>query len=108
MASRIEALVLSIAGSVRYRPTGGIKGSYRIDLHGRTLIVDPRNDYLNDFDTLLAPDGRPLALPLDWYEWPIALRFHARIRGMVRFDGLDALLAAMEGDRAAVLAALRR
>lgn len=58
--------------------------------------------------TLLAPDGRPLALPLDWYEWPIALRFHARIRGMVRFDGLDALLAAMEGDRAAVLAALRR
>ncbi|MCX5689989.1 MAG: hypothetical protein NTV94_09455 [Planctomycetota bacterium] len=53
----IEALVLSTAGSVRYRPTGGIKGSYRIDLHGRTLIVDPRNDYVNDFDTLLAPDG---------------------------------------------------
>jgi riboflavin kinase/FMN adenylyltransferase len=56
--------------------------------------------------TLLAPDGRALDLPLDWYAWPIALRFHARIRGMVRFDGLEALLAAMEGDRAAVLAAV--
>jgi riboflavin kinase/FMN adenylyltransferase len=56
--------------------------------------------------TLLAPDGRALALPLDWYGWTVALRFHARIRGMERFDGLPALLEAMEGDRRAVLAAV--
>lgn len=55
--------------------------------------------------TLLAPDGRPLALPLDWYGFDIALRFHRWIRGMERFDSLDALLARMEGDRAAVIAA---
>lgn len=42
---------------MRYRDDGGIKGTYRIDLFGRTLVVDPRNDYTNDFDTLLAPDG---------------------------------------------------
>jgi riboflavin kinase/FMN adenylyltransferase len=57
--------------------------------------------------TLLEPDGRPLDLPLDWYGWPIRLRFHERIRGMERFGGLEALLAAMEGDRAAVLSTMR-
>ena len=54
--------------------------------------------------TLLAPDGTPIGLPLDWYDWPLRLRFLARIRGMVRFDGLEALLSAMEGDRAAIVA----
>ncbi len=57
--------------------------------------------------TLLEPDGRPIALPLDWYGWALRLRFHARIRGMVRFDGLSALLEAMEGDRAAIVHAMR-
>jgi hypothetical protein len=52
----IESLVLSIGGITRYRPKGGLQGSYRIDLHGRTLVVDPRDDYINDLDTLLAPD----------------------------------------------------
>ncbi|MFM7133882.1 MAG: bifunctional riboflavin kinase/FMN adenylyltransferase [Planctomycetota bacterium] len=56
--------------------------------------------------TVLAPDGSALALPLDWYGWELRLRFHARVRGMVRFESLDALLAAMEGDRAAVLRAM--
>jgi riboflavin kinase/FMN adenylyltransferase len=56
--------------------------------------------------TLLAPDGRPLALPLDWYGFELRLRFHAWIRGMERFASLDALLARMECDRAAVLDAL--
>lgn len=56
--------------------------------------------------TLLAGDGKPIALALDWYGWPIRLRFHARVRGMERFDSLDALLRAMEGDRAAVLRAM--
>lgn len=55
--------------------------------------------------TLLAPDGRPLALPLDWYGFELRLRFHRWIRGMERFGSLDALLARMELDRAAVLAA---
>ena len=55
--------------------------------------------------TLLAADGRPLALPLDWYGFELRLRFHRWIRGMERFASLEALLARMEGDRAAVLAA---
>lgn len=55
--------------------------------------------------TLLAPDGRPLALPLDWYGFPLRLRFHRWIRGMERFDSLEALLARMEVDRAEILAA---
>ena len=56
--------------------------------------------------TLLARDGRPCAFPLDWYGFELRLRFHAWIRGQERFDGLDALLARMEVDRAAVLAAV--
>ncbi len=58
--------------------------------------------------TLLAPDGRPLALPLDWYGFPLRLRFHRWIRGMERFDSLEALLARMEVDRAEILAAAAR
>jgi len=56
--------------------------------------------------TLLARDGRPCAFPLDWYGFELRLRFHAWIRGQERFDGLDALLARMEIDRAAVLVAV--
>ena len=56
--------------------------------------------------TLLARDGRPCAFPLDWYGFELRLRFHAWIRGQERFGGLDALLARMEIDRAAVLAAV--
>jgi len=55
--------------------------------------------------TLLAPDGRPLGLPLDWYGFELRLRFHRWIRGMERFASLEALLERMEGDRAAVLTA---
>jgi riboflavin kinase/FMN adenylyltransferase len=55
--------------------------------------------------TLLAPDGAPLSLPLDWYGFPLRLRFHRWIRGMERFGSLEALLARMEVDRVAVLAA---
>lgn len=55
--------------------------------------------------TLLERDGRPLALPLDWYGFELRLRFHRWIRGMVRFASLEALLARMEGDRADVIAA---
>lgn len=55
--------------------------------------------------TLLAPDGRPLALPLDWYGVPLRLRFHRWIRGMERFDSLEALLTRMEVDRTEILAA---
>jgi riboflavin kinase/FMN adenylyltransferase len=57
--------------------------------------------------TLLAPSGQPLALPLDWYGWPLRVRFHERIRGMERFDGLSALLEAMERDRGAIVHAMR-
>jgi hypothetical protein len=53
----IEALVLSSGGVMRFRPAGGIKGSYRIDLHYRTLVVQPREKYTNDLDSLLAPAG---------------------------------------------------
>jgi len=38
----IEALVLSLQGTARYLPGGGIQGRYRIDLQGRTLTVEPR------------------------------------------------------------------
>jgi riboflavin kinase / FMN adenylyltransferase len=55
--------------------------------------------------TLLAPDGRPLALPLDWYGFELRLRFHHWIRPMQRFGSLEALLSRMEEDRSAVLAA---
>ena len=55
--------------------------------------------------TLLARDGRPLALPLDWYGFELALRFHRWIRGMEKFSSLEALLSRMEGDRSAVIAA---
>jgi riboflavin kinase/FMN adenylyltransferase len=55
--------------------------------------------------TLLERDGRPRAFPLDWYGFELRLRFLAWIRGQERFDGLDALLARMEIDRAAVLTA---
>ena len=55
--------------------------------------------------TLLAADGRPLALPLDWYGFELRLRFHGWIRAMERFSSVEALLARMETDRAAVLAA---
>lgn len=57
--------------------------------------------------TLLARDGRPCAFPLDWYGFELRLAFHAWIRAQERFDGLDALLARMEVDRAAVLTAVR-
>ncbi len=56
--------------------------------------------------TLLTPSGSPLDLPLDWYGWTIRLRFHAWIRGQVRFASLDALRDEMERDRASVLAAM--
>ena len=56
--------------------------------------------------TLLERDGRPCALPLDWYGFELRLRFHAFLRGQERFPGLEALLARMEIDRAAVLAAV--
>jgi riboflavin kinase/FMN adenylyltransferase len=56
--------------------------------------------------TLLERDGRPCALPLDWYGFELRLRFHAFLRGQERFSGLDALLARMEIDRAAVLRAI--
>jgi riboflavin kinase/FMN adenylyltransferase len=56
--------------------------------------------------TLLERDGRPCALPLDWYGFELRLRFHAFLRGQERFSGLDALLARMEIDRAAVLRAV--
>jgi len=55
--------------------------------------------------TLLAKDGRPLSLPLDWYGFELALRFHAWIRGMEKFGSLEALLSRMETDRSAVIAA---
>ena len=58
--------------------------------------------------TLLAPDGRPIALPLDWYGWTLHLRFHRFIRAQVRFDGVAALLERMELDRAAIVAAVGR
>jgi riboflavin kinase/FMN adenylyltransferase len=57
--------------------------------------------------TLLTQSGQPIALPLDWYGWPLRLRFHERIRGMERFDGLSALLEAMERDRGAIVHAMR-
>jgi len=53
--------------------------------------------------TLLAPDGRPVPLPLDWYGFELRLRFHRWIRGMERFASLEALLARMEVDRTEVL-----
>lgn len=53
--------------------------------------------------TLLAPDGRPLPLPLDWYGFELRLRFHRWIRGMERFASLEALLARMELDRTEVV-----
>lgn len=53
--------------------------------------------------TLLQRDGTPLSLPLDWYDFPLALRFHQWIRGQVRFSGVETLLAQMELDRAAVM-----
>lgn len=56
--------------------------------------------------TLLARDGRPCPLPLDWYGFELRLRFHAWIRGQERFEGLQALLARMEIDRAAILTAV--
>jgi riboflavin kinase/FMN adenylyltransferase len=58
--------------------------------------------------TLLDRSGQPIALPLDWYGWTLRLRFHARIRGMVRFDGLSALLeATWKRDRVAIVHAMR-
>ncbi len=57
--------------------------------------------------TLLAADGSPLSLPLDWYGWKIRLRFYRFIRAQVRFEGVEALLERMELDRAAVLGATR-
>jgi len=55
--------------------------------------------------TLLRHDGRPLDLPLDWYGFELRLRFGSWIRGQEKFASLDALLAQMERDRAAVLVA---
>ncbi len=55
--------------------------------------------------TLLRHDGRPLDLPLDWYGFELHLRFGSWIRGQEKFASLDALLAQMERDRAAVLVA---
>ena len=53
----VETLVRATGGSMRLRPGGGSKGRYRIDLHGRTIVVDPRTGYTNDLDTLLDTDG---------------------------------------------------
>lgn len=61
----IASLVRSIGGTVRYRPSGGISGSYRIDLHGRTLVVDPRESFTNDLDLLLTDEG-PLKPDAFW------------------------------------------
>ncbi len=52
--------------------------------------------------TLLAADGKPLALALDWYGFELRLRFHHWIRAQEKFDSIDALLSRMEVDRAAV------
>jgi FAD synthase len=52
---------------------------------------------------LLQRDGTPLSLPLDWYDFLLALRFHQWIRGQVRFSSVETLLAQMELDRAAVM-----
>jgi riboflavin kinase/FMN adenylyltransferase len=56
--------------------------------------------------TLLAQNGVPLELPLDWYGWTLRLRFHRFIRAQIRFDGVEALLERMELDRAAIVAAV--
>ncbi len=47
--------------------------------------------------------GAPLPLPLDWYDFSLALRFHQWIRGQVRFSSMETLLAQMELDRAAIM-----
>lgn len=52
----IESLVHSLGGAMSFRTKGGIEGSYRIDLYGRSLVVQPRATYSNDFDTLLESD----------------------------------------------------
>jgi riboflavin kinase / FMN adenylyltransferase len=43
---------------------------------------------------------------LDLYDEPVAVEFVARLRGMVRFDGIDALVEAMARDVEATRAAL--
>jgi riboflavin kinase/FMN adenylyltransferase len=55
--------------------------------------------------TLLGPDGAALPLAPDLYGLSLRLEFLSFIRPQARFDGLAALLAQMERDRAAILAA---
>jgi riboflavin kinase/FMN adenylyltransferase len=55
--------------------------------------------------TLLGPDGAALPLASDLYGLSLRLEFSSFIRPQARFDGLAALLAQMEQDRAAILAA---
>jgi len=55
--------------------------------------------------TLLAPDGAALPLAMDLYGLTLRLEFTAFVRPQMRFDGLAALLARMEEDRAAIVAA---
>ncbi len=55
--------------------------------------------------TLLASDGAALPLAENLYGRTLRLEFSAFIRPQARFDGLPALLAQMERDRAAILSA---
>lgn len=56
--------------------------------------------------TMLGPDGSALPLGPDLYGLDLRLEFAAFVRPQVRFDGLSALLAQMEKDRAAIVAAV--
>jgi len=55
--------------------------------------------------TLLGPDGAALPLAADLYGLSLRLEFTQFVRPQARFDGLAALLAQMELDRAAIVSA---
>lgn len=50
-----QALIESIGGTMRWLPGGGPGGAWELNLRGKTVRIEVRDDRVNDLDRLYVP-----------------------------------------------------
>lgn len=52
---KAQGLIESIGGTMKWRPGGGPGGGWELNLRGKTIKVEVRDDRINDLDRLYVP-----------------------------------------------------
>lgn len=63
---KVQGLIESLGGTMKWRPGGGPGGAWELNLKGKTREIAVRNDRINDLDRLYIPQ---VEKPRTWHDY---------------------------------------